>query len=49
MLFLSLSGEIDGDHFGFRDEGEREGGIVDAADAIAAWLRYRFAPSELAR
>ena len=41
--------EIEGDHFGFREEGDREGGIVDAADAIAEWLRPRFAPSGLAR
>lgn len=34
--------EIDGDHFGFRDEGEREGGIIDAAKLIVDWLRPRF-------
>ena len=34
--------EIAGDHFGFREEGERDGGIVDAAAAIIGWLRTRF-------
>jgi pimeloyl-ACP methyl ester carboxylesterase len=34
--------EIKGDHFGFREEGEREGGIIDAAAAIVEWLRPRF-------
>ena len=38
--------EIAGDHFGFREEGEREGGIVDAAAAIVAWLKPRFAGAE---
>jgi len=39
--------EIAGDHFGFRDTadgpGGREGGIVDVARAIIAWLAPRFA------
>ena len=34
--------EIAGDHFGFRDEGQREGGILDAAAAIVDWLKARF-------
>lgn len=38
--------EIDGDHFGFREEGERDGGIVDAAAAIVAWLKPRFPSGE---
>jgi hypothetical protein len=38
--------EVDGDHFGFRDEGEREGGIVEAARVIVDWLRARFPAAE---
>jgi hypothetical protein len=38
--------EIDGDHFGFRDEGDREGGIIDAAKAIIDWLTSRFPAAE---
>jgi pimeloyl-ACP methyl ester carboxylesterase len=38
--------EIEGDHFGFRDDGIREAGIVDAGDAIVAWLRPRFPSGE---
>jgi hypothetical protein len=34
--------EIEGDHFGFRESGEREGGIADAAAAIVDWLKPRF-------
>ncbi len=41
--------EIAGDHFGFRDEGEREGGIIDAAAAIVEWLKPRFPTGETAR
>jgi len=37
--------EIEGDHFGFREKGEREDGIVDAARAITEWLAPRFAPA----
>ncbi|MBW8754248.1 MAG: hypothetical protein JF595_08845 [Sphingomonadales bacterium] len=40
--------EIEGDHFGFRDEGEHEGGIIDAAGAIVEWLRPRFPAAETA-
>ena len=38
--------EVEGDHFGFRDTGEREGGIVDAAAAIVGWLKPRFPAAE---
>lgn len=38
--------EIEGDHFGFREEGEREGGIIDAAAAIVEWLKPRFPAAE---
>jgi hypothetical protein len=43
--------EVEGDHFGFREPldgegGEREGGIVDAAAAIVAWLKPRFPAAE---
>jgi pimeloyl-ACP methyl ester carboxylesterase len=38
--------EVDGDHFGFRNEGEREGGIIDAAAVIVAWLKPRFPGAE---
>ena len=38
--------EVEGDHFGLREEGERDGGIVDAAAAIVAWLKPRFAAAE---
>ena len=34
--------EIAGDHFGFREQGPREGGVIDAAAAIVAWLQPRF-------
>lgn len=40
--------EIEGDHFGFREEGDREGGIVDAAKAITEWLQQRFPGLETA-
>jgi pimeloyl-ACP methyl ester carboxylesterase len=33
---------IDADHFAFRDEGERDGGIPETAEAILDWLRPRF-------
>ena len=36
------------DHFGFRDAGEREGGVIDAAAAIVAWLKPRFPAAEVA-
>ena len=39
--------EIEGDHFGFREEGERDGGIVDAAAAIVGWLKPRFPAAEV--
>lgn len=35
--------EIEGDHFAFREEGERDGGIPDVAAAIIDWLKPRFA------
>ena len=35
--------EVEGDHFAFRDEEPRDGGIVDLAEAIVAWLKPRFA------
>jgi hypothetical protein len=38
--------EIDADHFGFKTEGERDGGIPEAAAAIVDWLRPRFAAVE---
>jgi pimeloyl-ACP methyl ester carboxylesterase len=38
--------EVEGDHFGFREAGEREGGIVDAAAIIASWLEQRFPAAE---
>ena len=38
--------EVEGDHFGFRDEGEREGGIIDAAAAVVDWLKSRFPAAE---
>lgn len=38
--------EIEGDHFGFREEGDREGGIIDAAGAIVEWLAPRFPAAE---
>ena len=38
--------EIEGDHFGFRETGEREGGIVEAAEAIVDWLKPRFPAAE---
>ena len=34
--------EIAGDHFAFREEGERDGGIPDVAKAIVDWLKARF-------
>jgi pimeloyl-ACP methyl ester carboxylesterase len=33
---------IDADHFGFRDEGQRDGGIEEAGAAIVDWLKARF-------
>jgi pimeloyl-ACP methyl ester carboxylesterase len=38
--------EVEGDHFGFRDQGERHGGIVEAATAIVDWLEPRFPTAE---
>lgn len=38
--------EIAGDHFAFRETGERDGGIADVAAAIVAWLRPRFAAGD---
>ena len=40
--------EVEGDHFGFRDVGEREGGVIDAAASIVAWLTPRFPKAEVA-
>ncbi|MFA7584875.1 MAG: hypothetical protein WCY11_01575 [Novosphingobium sp.] len=37
---------IDADHFAFRDEGERDAGIPETAEAIVAWLRPRFPAAE---
>ena len=34
--------EIEGDHFAFREAGERDGGIPDVAEAIVNWLKPRF-------
>ena len=34
--------EIDGDHFAFREDEPRDGGIPDVAAAIVDWLRPRF-------
>ena len=34
--------EIEGDHFAFRETGERDGGIPAVAEAIVAWLKPRF-------
>jgi pimeloyl-ACP methyl ester carboxylesterase len=34
--------EIEGDHFAFRETGERDGGIPDVAKAIVDWLKPRF-------
>ncbi len=34
--------EIEGDHFAFREEGARDGGIPDVARAIVDWLKPRF-------
>ena len=38
--------EIEGDHFAFREEGERDAGIPDVAAAIVAWLKPRFPAAE---
>ncbi len=38
--------EVEGDHFGFREEGEREGGIIDVAEVIVDWLKPRFPAAE---
>ena len=38
--------EIAGDHFAFREEGPRDGGIPDVAAAIVDWLKPRFAAGE---
>lgn len=38
--------EIEGDHFGFREEGPRDGGIPDVAEAVVDWLKPRFAAGE---
>ncbi len=35
--------EIEGDHFAFREEEPRDGGIPDVAKAIVDWLKPRFA------
>jgi pimeloyl-ACP methyl ester carboxylesterase len=40
--------EVEGDHFGFRDEAKREGGIVEAAEVIVDWLMARFPVAEKA-
>ena len=37
---------IDADHFAFRDEGERDGGIPETAAAIVGWLKPRFPAAE---
>lgn len=34
--------EIEGDHFAFRETGERDGGIPAVAEAIVGWLKPRF-------
>ena len=34
--------EIEGDHFAFREQGERDSGIPDVAAAIIDWLKPRF-------
>lgn len=33
---------IDADHFGFRDEGERDGGVAETGKVIVDWLKPRF-------
>lgn len=38
---------IDADHFGFREEGERDAGIAEAGAAIVAWLKPRFPAAEV--
>lgn len=38
--------EIEGDHFAFRDEGAREGGIPAVAEAIVDWLKPRFVAAQ---
>ncbi|MGE3692238.1 MAG: alpha/beta hydrolase [Novosphingobium sp.] len=38
--------EIEGDHFAFREEGERDGGIPAIADAVVGWLKPRFPAAE---
>jgi len=38
--------EIAGDHFAFREEGERDGGIPDIAAAVTGWLKQRFPAAE---
>ncbi len=38
--------EIKGDHFAFREEEPRDGGIPDVAAAIVNWLKPRFAAGE---
>ena len=38
--------EIEGDHFAFREEGERDGGIPAVAEAIVGWLKPRFPAAE---
>lgn len=38
--------EVNGDHFGFRDHGDREAGIIDAAAVIVDWLTSRFPTAE---
>lgn len=38
--------EIAGDHFAFREEGERDGGIPAVAEAIVGWLKPRFPAAE---
>ena len=37
---------IGADHFAFRDEGERDAGIAETAEAMLAWLRKRFPGAE---
>lgn len=38
--------EIEGDHFAFREEGERDGGIPAVAEAVVGWLKPRFPAAE---
>jgi pimeloyl-ACP methyl ester carboxylesterase len=40
--------EIEGDHFAFREDKPRDGGIPDVAEAIVNWLKPRFAAAGVA-